>query len=79
MRILEKSPRRFAVVAKRLHGRPLPSKLRTYMWTESLYKAEREKLTHGANVERILRERYTCIVFSSWSMKLTPVYTLAAL
>ena len=57
MKLLERSPRRFAAVAKRLHGRLLPAKLRTYMWTETLYKAEREKLTHGANVERILREK----------------------
>ena len=58
MKLLERSPRRFAAVAERLHGRLLPARLRTYMWTETLYKAEREKLTHGANVERVLRERF---------------------
>lgn len=57
IKILERSPGRLETVSRRLHGRLLPSKLRRYMWTEGLYKAEREKLSHGASAEKVLRER----------------------
>lgn len=58
LKILERSPRRFAAVAKRLHGRLLPSRLRMFMWTEVLYQSEKDKLAaEGVNVERLLRER----------------------
>ncbi|KAF6029309.1 UNC13D [Bugula neritina] len=58
VKLLERSPRKFSTVAKRLNGRLLPTKLRSYMWTESLYKAEREKLAYGVNVEKVVRERF---------------------
>ncbi|XP_067946833.1 uncharacterized protein [Watersipora subatra] len=58
VKLLERSPGRFKVVAKRLHGRLLPRSLRTYIWTECLYQSEKDRLVRGANVERILRERF---------------------
>lgn len=42
--LLQRDPRKFEVVAGRLHGRQLPGTLRSYMWADVLFKAERKKM-----------------------------------
>ena len=42
--ILQKDPRKFDHVAQRLHGRQLPGTLRSYIWSDVLFKKERERL-----------------------------------
>ena len=42
--ILQRDPRKFDHVAGRLHGRQLPGSLRSYMWSDVLFKAERKRM-----------------------------------
>lgn len=42
--ILQKDPRKFDHVAGRLHGRQLPGSLRSYIWSDVLFKEERNRL-----------------------------------
>ena len=42
--VLQKDPRKFDHVAGRLHGRQLPGSLRSYMWSDVLFKAERKRM-----------------------------------
>lgn len=42
--LLQRDPRKFEVVVGRLHGRQLPGTLRTYIWADVLFKAERQKM-----------------------------------
>ncbi|XP_064619949.1 uncharacterized protein LOC135483216 isoform X2 [Lineus longissimus] len=55
--ILQRDPRRFVDVSRRLHGRQMPGSLRSYMWLDVLFKNDRERLKEG-NVEKIVRERF---------------------
>jgi len=42
--VLQRDPRRFAQVVRALHGRPLPSSLRSYIWMDVMLKHERDKI-----------------------------------
>jgi len=42
--VLQRDPRKFDHVAGRLHGRQLPGSLRSYIWSDVLFKKERSKL-----------------------------------
>ncbi|XP_052800410.1 uncharacterized protein LOC128231514 isoform X2 [Mya arenaria] len=55
--ILQKDPRKFDHVAGRLHGRQLPGSLRSYMWSDVLFKEERKRLKEVV-VEKVVRERF---------------------
>ncbi|CAC5371615.1 unnamed protein product [Mytilus coruscus] len=55
--VLERDPRKFDHVARSLHGRQLPGALRSFMWSDVLFKEERKRL-HEGNVEKVVRERF---------------------
>ncbi|CAG5136649.1 unnamed protein product [Candidula unifasciata] len=59
--LLQRDPRKFEVVVGRLHGRQLPGSLRTYIWADVLFKAERQKMKE-VYVEKVVRERFAVIV-----------------
>ncbi|CAL1547704.1 unnamed protein product [Lymnaea stagnalis] len=59
--LLLRDPRKFEVVAGRLHGRQLPGSLRSYLWADVLFKAERKKMKE-VYVEKIVRERFAVSV-----------------
>jgi hypothetical protein len=45
--VLQRDPRRFVDISRRLHGRQLPGSLRSYMWLDVLFKTDRERLKEG--------------------------------
>ncbi|XP_056008915.1 uncharacterized protein LOC125662842 isoform X2 [Ostrea edulis] len=55
--ILQRDPRKFEYVAGKMHGRQLPGSLRTFMWSDVLFREERKKMPE-ANLEKIIRERF---------------------
>lgn len=55
--ILQRDPRKFEYVAGKMHGRQLPGSLRTFMWSDVLFRDERKKMPE-ANLEKIVRERF---------------------
>lgn len=42
--ILQRDPRKFEYVAGKMHGRQLPGSLRTFMWSDVLFRDERKKM-----------------------------------
>ncbi|XP_062597302.1 uncharacterized protein LOC134258744 isoform X2 [Saccostrea cucullata] len=55
--ILQRDPRKYDYVAGKMHGRQLPGSLRTFMWSDELFREERKKMPE-ANLEKIIRERF---------------------
>ncbi|KAL8583033.1 hypothetical protein ACOMHN_051197 [Nucella lapillus] len=55
--LLQRDPRKFDLVAGRLHGRQLPGSLRSYMWADVLLKGERRRMKE-VYAEKVVREKF---------------------
>lgn len=44
VQVLQRDPRKFHLVVGRLHGRQLPGTLRSYIWSDVLFRDQRKRM-----------------------------------